>query len=418
MDITACNSPDMLAQITPQPKRQISKVTTKASTRQPCYYVSDSSPDMLTQPDSMPNENNNIGFFQHQSESDSSDNEDDMPPSPTPIQSSSDLTSITDQKGGMTLSQIGNELNKIRAETTPFNGLSASDLLSAIAKEGPRLELIPEDDELVLFRSIRKIKSATINRIPKSCTFSFVRTYSSLLEKVIANPQCLDSLFLFYFFPRAVLTKVKTGAVSKCKWKRRQQEARAYQDNIDTWNNGPEGIWSLLLKLLNGKFSSTNAPNQFFNAQKCKDLISEGRFSAAMKILTSQGLAPSSNQTLEALKSKFPQSRKVAPISMERNLDLQTKEAELKKAMRWFPRGSAGGSDGFKPQYYTDILQCPVPSETDRFVTAFTQFINLMLSGSLPGKLAPIIGAAKLIALQKKDNDVRPIFFFTDSIFY
>ena len=65
MDITACNSPDMLAQITPQPKRQISKVTTKASTRQPCYYVSDSSPDMLTQPDSMPNENNNIGFFQH-----------------------------------------------------------------------------------------------------------------------------------------------------------------------------------------------------------------------------------------------------------------------------------------------------------------------------------------------------------------
>ena len=94
---------------------------------------------------------------------------------------------------------------------------------------------------------------------------------------------------------------------------------------------------------------------------------------------------------------------------MERNLDLQTKEAELKKAMRWFPRGSAGGSDGFKPQYYTDILQCPVPSETDRFVTAFTQFINLMLSGSLPGKLAPIIGAAKLIALQKKDNDVRPI---------
>ena len=169
-------------------------------------------------------------------------------------------------------------MNKIRAQITPCNGLSASDLLSAIAKEGPRLGLIPEDDELVLFRSIRKIKSATINRIPKSCTFSFVRTYSSLLEKVIANPQCLDSLFLFYFFPRAVLTKVKTGAVSKCKWKRRQQEARAYQDNIDTWNNGPEGIWSLLLKLLNGKFSSTNAPNQFFNAQKCKDLISEGRF--------------------------------------------------------------------------------------------------------------------------------------------
>ena len=86
---------------------------------------------------------------------------------------------------------------------------------------------------------------------------------------------------------------------------------------------------------------------------------------------------------------------------------LAVSQAEITSAIRSFPAGSGGGSDGLRPQHLVDLLTCK-ESGLD-LASRLTDFVNLLLEGNCPDRIRRILFGGKLIALRKKDGGIRPI---------
>jgi len=79
----------------------------------------------------------------------------------------------------------------------------------------------------------------------------------------------------------------------------------------------------------------------------------------------------------------------------------------VRRAALSFPAGSAGGPDGLRPQHLLDLL---LSNESGpELLSALTAFVNLVLAGGCPARVAPIFFGGCLLALDKKDGGVRPI---------
>ena len=56
-----------------------------------------------------------------------------------------------------------------------------------------------------------------------------------------------------------------------------------------------------------------------------------------------------------------------------------------------------------------DILSSPDSALVRRYLQAYTKYSNVILSGKLPVVFQPFFSSARLIALNKADNGIRPI---------
>ena len=86
---------------------------------------------------------------------------------------------------------------------------------------------------------------------------------------------------------------------------------------------------------------------------------------------------------------------------------LAVSQAEITSAIRSFPAGSGGGSDGFRPQHLVDLLTCKESGL--ELASRLTDFVNLLLEGKCPECIRRILFGGNLIALRKKDGGIRPI---------
>eukprot|EP00662_Eupelagonemidae_sp_cell21_P011153 gene11153-biopygen103053 len=76
------------------------------------------------------------------------------------------------------------------------------------------------------------------------------------------------------------------------------------------------------------------------------------------------------------------------------------------KQIRRFPKGSAGGPDGLRPQHLKDAIR---PTLAACSATSAADLVNVFVSGRAPLAMAPYLAGARLAALGKDDGDVRPI---------
>src|SRR6266516_129866 len=79
---------------------------------------------------------------------------------------------------------------------------------------------------------------------------------------------------------------------------------------------------------------------------------------------------------------------------------------EVKKAIRSFVPGSAGGRDGLRPQHLKDMTEDRMGSA---LAEALADFTNLVLSGGVPIAVRQIFFGATLFPFIKKDGGIRPI---------
>ena len=138
--------------------------------------------------------------------------------------------------------------------------------------------------------------------------------------------------------------------------------------------------------------------------------IEDGNISAAVRLLCSdETLAADNIDTLHKLMEKHPQppNNRIKAPGSEDTLALQVTEAEVIKAVRSFPCGSAGGPDGIRPQHIRELVACRESAST--FVPALTAFVNCLLMGDCPSEVQPILFGGNLIALNKKSGGIRPI---------
>ena len=142
--------------------------------------------------------------------------------------------------------------------------------------------------------------------------------------------------------------------------------------------------------------------------------LEEGDFKGAVRLASSDDtLAPINEATFEALLERHPPPPPDSIIpSMEevmqgRGSPMVVTEGEILQAIRSFPRGSAGGPDGLRPQHLKDMISgngsCHV------LVTALASFVQLLLEGRTPTSVRPFFFGANLTALRKKQGGVRPI---------
>ena len=133
--------------------------------------------------------------------------------------------------------------------------------------------------------------------------------------------------------------------------------------------------------------------------------IEAGNLRAAIRLVCSnESVAPFTADTAAVLRAKHPSSTLGAePLPDPGDFPaLVVSHVEIKSAIRSFPAGSGGGSDGLRPQHLVDLINCK-ESGLD-FVSRLTDFVNLLLEGKCPERIRQILFGGRLVALRKKDG--------------
>jgi len=138
--------------------------------------------------------------------------------------------------------------------------------------------------------------------------------------------------------------------------------------------------------------------------------LEDGNIKAAVRILNSdkKPSAPS-EQKWSKLKDKHPTASKPLdglPCRMQ-FASISVSELDMRRAALSFEAGSAGGPDGLRPQHLRDLL---LSSESGpELLSALIAFVNLVVAGGCPTRVAPVFFRGRLLALDKKSGRIRPI---------
>ncbi|GKF56908.1 hypothetical protein Tco_0170445, partial [Tanacetum coccineum] len=83
------------------------------------------------------------------------------------------------------------------------------------------------------------------------------------------------------------------------------------------------------------------------NVIQCKRKLGDGHFTAAIKVLTSSGVAPSTPETLHELEAKHPHASPLNLSSSSLGVDALCVHKDLVlNRIRSFPKGTSCGQDG------------------------------------------------------------------------
>ena len=133
---------------------------------------------------------------------------------------------------------------------------------------------------------------------------------------------------------------------------------------------------------------------------------------AVRELASSDGLAPFSGATLDALKSKHPQAPSGVSLPLppdSSTVPFMASEVEVRKAVESFRPGSAGGPDGLRPGHLRTLLGRASVEAGVRLLTALTDLVNMILEGKVPEFAISTFFGASLCALTKKGGGIRPI---------
>ncbi|GJU10781.1 hypothetical protein Tco_1133177 [Tanacetum coccineum] len=116
------------------------------------------------------------------------------------------------------------------------------------------------------------------------------------------------------------------------------------------------------------------------NVKHCKRKICDGHYTAAVRVLSSSGVAPYNDATLEDLKAKHPlkHASSFPHIPIDHH-QLIASHAIVLDMIKSFPRGTSCGRDGLRAQNLMDCLSGVVVAISDELISYITQVMNLFL---------------------------------------
>ena len=233
-----------------------------------------------------------------------------------------------------------------------------------------------------------------LKHVPKAARASCCSKLSSIVADICRLPNDTDKWASLLNFGSSILARPVRGG-------RRQNIARIITNRCD-------GVAPKKVNTRSG-YTRRRDPDASLAAAVASK-IEDGNLKAAIRILSSdEKLAEFSAEAASQLQAKHPAAhpdRKPFQDPSEFTA-LAVTEDQVWKALRSFPAGSRGGPDGFRPQHMVDLASC---REAGReLMTNLTAFVNLLLEGRCPLRVANILFGGKLLALNKKDGGIRPI---------
>ncbi|GJT15865.1 putative reverse transcriptase domain-containing protein [Tanacetum coccineum] len=214
----------------------------------------------------------------------------------------------------------------------------------------------------------------TVISIPPKCHLGFSRVLKGALDKT--------------FLPRNNL---------ECKSAiKRQRQEESIVNAIQSWGT-PGGSLQLLKETL-----AESSPNFLDvdeddldlgdrNIKQCKRKICDGHYTAAVRVLSSSGVAPYNEATLEDLKTKHPfyPAPSLPHISTDHHHLIASSTVVLDR-IKSFPRGTSCGRDGLCAQHLMDCLSGGAVAVSDELISFITQVVNLFLAGTVPKSVCTI----------------------------
>ena len=145
---------------------------------------------------------------------------------------------------------------------------------------------------------------------------------------------------------------------------------------------------------------------QASNVRRAKLATQAGQYRKGIQALTSEGLSPASESSLEEMLTKHPPPPRPSttpppPISVPLRC--------VSRALRSFPSNSAPGPSLLRANHLREATRCPTASCGTRALRAIAATVNLLAAGGAPPEIASYLCGATLLAMKKKNGGLRPI---------
>ncbi|GJT95934.1 putative reverse transcriptase domain-containing protein [Tanacetum coccineum] len=227
----------------------------------------------------------------------------------------------------------------------------------------------------------------TVKSIPPKCRLGFSRVLKGALDKVIRNPDDISCWVSLLALPLCLLKTFHPRSNLECKSAiKRQRQEKSIVNAIRSWGT-PSGSLQLLRETLT-ESSPTFLDDDDddldlgdWNIKQCKRKICDGHYTAAVRVLSSSGVAPYNEATLEDLKTKHPFHP--APYHIYPLIIITSSHLRL-----WF---------------WTESRVFLV------LISSITQVVNLFLAGNCLQMLGEYIASAPLTPLVKLSGGICPI---------
>ncbi|GKD19737.1 putative reverse transcriptase domain-containing protein, partial [Tanacetum coccineum] len=231
----------------------------------------------------------------------------------------------------------------------------------------------------------------TVKSIPPKCRLGFSRVLKGALDKVICAPDDISCWVSLLVLPICLLKTFRPQSNHECKsTSKRQHQEECIASGIRSWGT-PGGSLQLLRDTLaepthllsDIDISEGDLDLSKRNIKKCKRKICDGHYTTAVRVLSSSGVTPYNEATLNDLKTKHP--------------------------FKSLPRGTSCGRDGLRAQYLMDYFSGAAVAISEELLTSITQVVNLFLNGKCPKRLGEYIASAPLMPLVKLGGGIHPI---------
>ncbi|XP_026390265.1 uncharacterized protein LOC113285690 [Papaver somniferum] len=157
------------------------------------------------------------------------------------------------------------------------------------------------------------------------------------------------------------------------------------------------------------KARKSSKPKRKSNVETCRKKLSQGHYTAEIRILSSCGVALSGLEILHELQAKHPPAPPIIPTDSVNAAPITVSSKEVLDAIRSFPKGTSCGRDGLRAQHLLDALSGPTAAVSEDLLSSMAGVINLWLAGTCPAALGKFVASAPLTPLLKPDGGLRPI---------
>ncbi|GJW59182.1 putative reverse transcriptase domain-containing protein, partial [Tanacetum coccineum] len=224
----------------------------------------------------------------------------------------------------------------------------------------------------------------TVKSIPPKCHLGFSQVLKGALDKVIYKPDDISYWVSLLVLPLCI----PGGSLQLVK--------EALVEPSPSWSNIDED----------------NLEVGERDVKQCKRKICDGYYTAVVKVLSSSGVAPYNDATLEDLKAKhhLKPSFSLPHIPIDYH-QLTSSPVVVLDMIKSFPRGTSCGRDGLRTQHLMDCLSGVIVAISDELVSSITQVVNLFLDEKCSKTLGEYIASAPLTPLVKLGRGIRPIVF-------
>ncbi|GJV68014.1 putative reverse transcriptase domain-containing protein [Tanacetum coccineum] len=274
--------------------------------------------------------------------------------------------------------------------------------------------------DVELLDRVFKLPITTIKSIPHGCRLAFSQALKTVLYKVVAQPDYVAAWVRLLLFPRCMLQVCRP----KNRQERRSGNKKSLQQSsilksLATWGKD-DGITMLVKNMLDGSWlgSLGQGGGDFMeerttgntNIKQCLRKVADGHFTAAVKVLSSSGVASYCDDTIKALEAKHPY--KPPPTMQSNTFSEPPLVAEIDcvfGCIKSFPKGTSCGRNGLRAQHILDALCGEGSATATDLLKTITSVVNLWLVGRCPPILEEFVASAPLTPLLKPDNGIWPI---------